>query len=84
MNWLDDNDSDVATYPPVRSLNPLMMLGNCSSSPFGIHMPDTFTLEGNLRHDVKTDETVRFSICCCYCQKTGVGAISIADIAWTD
>lgn len=75
---------DVALYPAPRQLHPIKIAGNCNNSPFGIHIPDSFTLEGDLSHEVEASETIRFTICCRYCRSVAVGAIGLTDMEWEE
>lgn len=74
----------VPNLKAVATKTAYMLVNDCPDSPFGIHVPDTFTLEGDLLRPVAEFECVHFSISCKCCRKKGVGVIPLADIHWED
>jgi hypothetical protein len=76
--------SRASRFKSLVAKSTLMLVNDCPSSTFGVHVPDVFTLEGDLNHTISKYGSVRFSISCSCCRKQGVGVIPLADIHWDD
>jgi hypothetical protein len=70
--------------PRQFSINTLLLQGNCPKSVYGIHMPDEFTVEGDMQHKVSQNETLRIVVECKHCHKQGYGIIHLADLIWPE
>jgi len=74
--------SRVSGISAIATKSTLLLVNDCPESPFGIHVPDVFTLEGDVTHDAIKNMSIKFSISCSCCFKKATGSIGLNEIYW--